>query len=153
MSENCFICDKHRGTIDTAGVKIYEDEFVYVGHIDKGDRPSYLGHIMIDLKRHAPSLGDLTIKEAHAFGQIMARVSRAVKETENAEHIYALVSGNSVAHLHMHIVPRYPNTPEEYWGPNEVYSWAEAPLGMNKDIIKVCERVRNHLEENVYEKF
>ncbi|MBN3555554.1 HIT family protein [Fictibacillus nanhaiensis] len=153
MSEDCFICDKHKGTIETAGEKIFEDEFVYVGHIDKGDRPSYLGHIMIDLKRHAPGLGDLTIEEANAFGQIMAQVSRAVKETENAEHIYALVSGNSVAHLHMHIVPRYPNTPEEYWGPNEVYSWSEAPFGRNEDIIKVCERIRNYLEENKHEEF
>ncbi|MFD1356990.1 HIT family protein [Fictibacillus halophilus] len=151
MSESCFICNKHKGDIQTSGVMIYEDEFVYVGHIDKGGKPSYLGHIMIDLKRHAPSLGDMTFDEAKAFGVIMARVSKAIKETENAEHIYAAVSGNSVPHLHMHIIPRYPNTPEEYWGPWEVYDWPEAPFGKNAEIIKVCERIKSYLEENPYE--
>ncbi|KZE69267.1 HIT family hydrolase [Fictibacillus phosphorivorans] len=150
MSEDCFICNKHQGSIDTAGIKIYENDFVYVGHIDRGGGPSYLGHIMIDLKRHAASLGDMTPDEAGAFGQIMARVSKAVKETQGAEHIYALVSGNSVPHLHMHIVPRYPKTPAEYWGPNEVYDWPNAPFGMNEEIVKVCEQVKRFLEEDSY---
>jgi histidine triad (HIT) family protein len=38
-------------------------------------------------------------------------------DSEKAEHVYSLVSGNSVSHLHMHLTARYPNTPEEYWGP------------------------------------
>jgi histidine triad (HIT) family protein len=151
MGESCFICNKHNGEIETSGVKIYEDEYVYVGHIDKGGKPSYLGHIMIDLKRHAPSLGDMTMDEAKAFGVIMARVSKALKETEKAEHIYAAVSGNSVPHLHMHIIPRYPNTPEAYWGAWEVYDWPEAPFGKNPEIIQVCERIKSYLEETSYE--
>jgi histidine triad (HIT) family protein len=54
MGENCFICNKHKGTITTAGVTIYEDDFIYVGHIDQDGKPNYLGHMMIDLKRHVP---------------------------------------------------------------------------------------------------
>jgi diadenosine tetraphosphate (Ap4A) HIT family hydrolase len=150
MSESCFICSKHKGTIETSGVMIYEDEYVYVGHIDKGGKPAYLGHIMIDLKRHAPSLGDMTVEEAQAFGVIMARVSKALKETENAEHIYAVVSGNSVPHLHMHLIPRYPNTPEEHWGPFEVYDWKEAPLGSASEVTALCNRVKNHLASEVH---
>jgi diadenosine tetraphosphate (Ap4A) HIT family hydrolase len=148
MSEPCFICDKHEGEIQTTGVMIYEDEHVYVGHIDKGGKPAYLGHIMIDLKRHAPSLGDMTVEEAKAFGVIMARVSKAIKETENAEHIYSVVSGNSVPHLHMHIIPRYPNTPQEHWGPWEVYDWSDAPMGENKEITEVCDRIKSYLANN-----
>jgi histidine triad (HIT) family protein len=151
MNKECFICRKHNGDIQTSGVKIYEDEFVYVGHIDKGGNPSYLGHIMIDLKRHAPSLGDMTMEEAKAFGVIMARVSKAIKETEGAEHIYSLVSGNSVPHLHMHIIPRYPGTPQDFWGPNEVYDWPEAPFGQNEEIVKVCERIKYYLGEHPHE--
>ena len=40
MSENCFICDKHQGKLKTAGVTIYEDEYVYVGHIDSNGEPN-----------------------------------------------------------------------------------------------------------------
>ena len=68
--------------------------------------------------------------------------------TEGAEHIYSLVSGNSVPHLHMHIVPRYPGTPEPFWGPMSVREWSEAPIGGNSEIIELCERVRLHLVNN-----
>lgn len=93
MGENCFICNKHHGTIITSGSTIYEDDYVYVGHIDSDRKPNYLGHIMIDLKRHVPTLAEMNPEEAKAFGVIMARLSRALKEIEKAEHVYALVSG------------------------------------------------------------
>ena len=146
MGESCFICSKHAGEIETSGVMIYEDDYVYVGHIDRNGKPNYLGHIMIDLKRHAPSLADMTEEEAKVFGIIMAKVSKALKESEKAEHIYALVSGNSVPHLHMHLVARYPNTPREYWGPNDVYDWKEAPMGDNNEVVKLCNRIKAYLE-------
>ena len=139
---------KTSGEIQTAGITIYEDEFVYVGHIDNNGEPVYLGHLMIDLKRHAPTLGDMNQEEAFAFGSIMARVSKALMVTEGAEHIYSLVSGNSVPHLHMHIVPRYPDTPEQYWGPMSVREWPDAPMGSDGEIIGLCERVRSYLENN-----
>ncbi|RFB13614.1 HIT family protein [Bacillus sp. HNG] len=145
--EDCFICKKHNGLIQTAGETIYEDELVYVGHIDHNGEDSYLGHIMIDLKRHAPTLADLTIEEAKAFGIIMARVSNALKESEQAEHIYSFVSGNAVPHLHMHIVPRYPNTPIEFWGPMAVYDWPQAPMGNNEQIVQICRRLKGALEK------
>lgn len=82
MSMNCFICDKHKGIIKTSGITIYEDEYVYVSHIDQKEKPHYLGHIMIDLKRHVPTLGDMTMKEAKVFGVTMARVSKGLMESD-----------------------------------------------------------------------
>lgn len=149
MSEACFISNKHAGKVKTAGVTIYEDDYVYVGHID-GEK-IYLGHIMIDLKRHVPTLGDMNMDEAKAFGIVMATVSKALMESEKAEHIYSLVSGNSVPHLHMHIVPRYPNTPEDYWGPMAVYNWPDAPFGTNHEVIELCNRIKSNLEKYSHE--
>lgn len=106
---------------------------------------------MIDLKRHIPTLAEMTVEEAKAFGVIMARVSKALKDSENAEHIYSLVSGNSVPHLHMHLVARYPNTPKEHWGPMEVYDWEDAPMGENNEVIELCNRLKTYLENNQYE--
>lgn len=145
---DCFICNKHSGKIQFSGVMIYEDEFVYVGHIDRNGNPNYLGHIMIDLKRHVSTLGDMNMEEAKAFGMMIARVSRALLDSEKAEHIYSYVLGDAVPHLHMHLVPRYPNTPKEYWGPNAVYDWADAPMGDNKDVTELCNRIKIHLEKN-----
>lgn len=151
MEESCFICNKHAGIIKTDGVLIYQDEFVYVGHIDNNGGQGYLGHLMIDLKRHAPTLGDMTLNEAKAFGVIVAKVSKALMESEGAEHIYSLVSGNSVPHLHMHIVPRYPGTPEQYWGPMAVREWSEAPIGGEVETTELCLRIKNYLETNAHE--
>lgn len=145
---DCFICNKHAGAIKTAGVTIYEDNYVYVGHIERNGEPNYLGHIMIDLKRHAPTLGDMTMEEAKAFGMMIAKVSKALMESENAEHIYSYVMGDAVPHLHMHLVPRYPNTPKEYWGPNAVYDWEDAPMGDNNEVIAFCNRIKTYLEKN-----
>ena len=82
---DCFICDKHAGKIETDGHVIYEDEYVYVGHIDRNGEPNYVGHLMIDLKRHVPTLAEMTEEEAKSFGLIMAKVSKALKESENAD--------------------------------------------------------------------
>ncbi|MCF6409569.1 HIT family protein [Pseudalkalibacillus salsuginis] len=147
--ETCFICEKHQGTIKTSGSTIYKDDYVYVGHIDRKGKPNYLGHIMIDLKRHIPTLAEMSIEEAKAFGMIMSRVSKALKESEGAEHVYALVSGNSVPHLHLHLVARYPNTPEEYWGPMDVYDWDKAPMGEEEEVVQLCNRLRYHLENQI----
>ncbi|MBD8068749.1 HIT family protein [Bacillus sp. PS06] len=148
---DCFICKKHSGAIQTSGVTIYEDEYVYVGHIDRTGEPNYLGHIMIDLKRHAPTLGDMNPEEAKAFGVTIARVSKALIQSEKAEHIYSYVMGDAVPHLHMHIVPRYPNTPKEFWGQNAVYDWTEAPMGNNQDVIDLCTRMKSYIENHPYE--
>lgn len=37
---------------------IYEDDFMYVGHMDRNEKPNYLGHLIIDLKKlclHLPA--------------------------------------------------------------------------------------------------
>ena len=103
--QNCFICEKHKGNITVPGGAIYEDELVYVGHV------------------HWDS------EETKRFGLISSRVSKALKESEGAEHIYTFVSGNGVPHMHMHIIPRYANTPKEFWSPTEVAKWMGAPYG------------------------
>lgn len=153
MGESCFICNKHSGKVQTAGVMIYEDEYLYVGHIDQGGKPCYLGHLMIDIKRHVPTLGDMNMDEAKAFGMMMARVSKALLEIEKAEHIYSYVMGHAVPHLHMHLVPRYPNTPKEYWGPMSVYDWPEAPMGDQKEVVELCHRIKTFLKVNDNEAF
>lgn len=151
MDETCFICNKHDGIIKTDGVVIYEDEFVYVGHTDNNREQGYLGHLMIDLKRHIPTLGDMTLNEAEAFGVILTKVSKALMESENAEHIYSLVSGNSVPHLHIHIVPRYPGTPKQFWGPMSVHEWSKAPTGGDVEAARLCMRIKTYLEIHAHE--
>ena len=144
---DCFICRKHRGEVAVPGGAIYEDDWVYAGHaqIREGQDVAYLGYLMIEPKRHASGLPDLTDMEAQSLGLWVARLSRALKASEGAEHVYAFVLGDRVPHLHIHVVPRYPGAPREYWGVH-VDEWPGAPYGGPQEIAELCARLRSHLQ-------
>ncbi|HJW84721.1 MAG TPA: HIT domain-containing protein, partial [Anaerolineae bacterium] len=118
----------------------------FAGHIfiPDGQASAYLGSLVVEPKRHVPGLADLTDGEAQAIGLLVARLSRGLKSSEGAEHVYLFVLGHQVAHLHVFVVPRYPGTPREYWG-MRVDEWPGAPRGGLADIIALCERLRANL--------
>ncbi len=140
---DCVICQKHRGLFIVPGGAIYQDDLIYAGHAHtrENQKTAYLGYLMVETKRHAPGLGDLTQEESQAVAWQASRLARALMEVEGAEHIYAFVIGDGVPHFHMHVVPRYPGAPREYWGPR-VDDWPEAPRGGREAIEAVCDRVR-----------
>ena len=63
-----------------------------------------------------------------------------------------MVSGNTVPHLHMHLIPRYPSTPKEHRGAWEVYDWTDAPMGHNDQIVEVCIRISTFLKSDNHDK-
>ena len=130
-----------------SGGAIYEDNLVYVGHAQmrEGQSTAYLGYLMVETKRHVRSLADLTDTEAQALGLLVARLSRALKASEGAEHVYAFVLGDHVQHLHIHVVPRYPGAPRKYWGLH-VDEWPDAPRGGPSEIESLCARLRVYLK-------
>ncbi|MDQ8737692.1 HIT family protein [Paenibacillus sp. LHD-38] len=144
---DCFICRKHKGEISVSGGCIYEDEFVYVGHIGSNDSLVYLGYLIVDLKRHASGYGDMTDDEARTIGFILNKLGKALK-SEGAEHVYSFVQGDAFPHFHVHFIPRYPNTPLDYWNPMNLKNWKEAQ-GTNSQVEEVCSRLRKVLKNDV----
>lgn len=142
----CFVCRKHRGEVAIPGGVLYEDGLVYGGHvaIPDGQHAVYRGWLIVEPKRHAPGLADLTDEEAQALGLLVARLSRALKAVAGAEHVYAFVLGHHVSHLHMHLLPRYPGTPREYWGVN-IDEWPGAPQGDAEALAGLCDHIRAYL--------
>ncbi|MFC5531569.1 HIT family protein [Cohnella yongneupensis] len=142
---DCFICRKHLGETVVPGGLVYEDDHVYIGHRAFGEEPGYLGYFMIDAKRHAEGLGALTDEESAAVGMWTNRISQALKTMTSAEHVYAFVHGEAVAHFHMHIVPRYPGTPDTYRNPMMAALSPEAPRGDSEQIEALCARIRGYV--------
>jgi diadenosine tetraphosphate (Ap4A) HIT family hydrolase len=143
---DCFVCEKHARGSEVPGGVIYEDDLSYVGHILPPDLSSvYLGYLMVEPKRHVVGLGDLSEREASSLGVLVNDVARALKDTVGAEHVYSFVLGDAVPHFHIHLVPRYPGTPREYWGVR-VDEWPEAPRGGPTEMANICERLRESLE-------
>lgn len=142
---DCFICGKHRGEEYVPGGFLCQDELVYASHIGQEGQPTYLGYLMIETKRHVAGLADLTNAEAQAAGLMASRLSRALKACTDAEHIYEFILGHHIPHLHIHILPRYPGAPREYWG-THTDEWPDAPRGGEQEIAALCERLRAYLE-------
>jgi histidine triad (HIT) family protein len=147
---SCFVCRKHReqGTLLPGG-PVGEDELVVVSHLSpvapgRADRPVYLGHLFVEPRRHAPGLPDLTGAEAERVGWWCATASRALRDVAGAEHVYAAVIGDGVDHLHVHLLPRYPGTPREFWW-DRVDEWPGARRGLEPQIAVLVQALRDHI--------
>lgn len=145
----CFVCRKHQGEEPVPGGPIYEDDLAYASHqaVPAGGR-AYLGYCFVDLRRHAPGLANLTDAEAEAIGRLIAHLSRALKAELYAENVYAFVVGDRVPHLHIHLIPRHPGAPQEYWGVR-VDEWPDAPRGDAAEIAALVNRLHLRLQREV----
>jgi histidine triad (HIT) family protein len=137
----CYVCEKHESG---AGL-IAGDDLIVVGHV-LPDAPGangqvYLGHLIVEPRRHVPGLADLTSAEAASLGQWAARAARALQ----AEHVYSSVVGHRVDHLHLHLVPRYAGTPPEYWWP-KLDEWPDAPMGGEREVTRLVDDMRTRLD-------
>jgi diadenosine tetraphosphate (Ap4A) HIT family hydrolase len=145
---DCLICRKQRGDFYVPGGTIYADDLVYSSHahFPEGQPTVYLGWLSVETRRHIPGLAELTDDEGRALGEAIARLSRALKAIAGAEHVYAFVLGHGVPHLHIHLLPRYAETPHEYWGVR-IDEWPEAPRGDNQRVSALCEQLRAYLQK------
>ncbi|MBL4771758.1 MAG: HIT family protein [Planctomycetes bacterium] len=123
----CPICEKHTTPIDT---QIHRGEHAALVHypVSEAEPKAYKGHLMVELHRHVTSFGELTDAEAAEVGVIIARGVRLLTDQLGAEHTYVFSIGHLVPHLHIHLVARYPGTPEEFWDGKKLSTWPEAPM-------------------------
>ncbi|GEM_PF-1115375 len=121
---------------------VYEDDLVAASHMTtQKDPTTYLGHLVLQSKRHVRDFSGLTPTEAGAVGRAIQRLSAGVKATTAAENVYAVFFAEVVPHLHVLLTARYPKTPERYWRMN-ILEWPEAPRGDLTAVAALCERVR-----------
>jgi diadenosine tetraphosphate (Ap4A) HIT family hydrolase len=74
------------------------------------------GWLVLTSERHARAWYDLTPAEASALGPLAARIMNAQRAALGAEHVYAFAIGDVLRHFHLHLVPRYADTPERLRG-------------------------------------
>jgi histidine triad (HIT) family protein len=147
--EECVFCDIQRGLVPAIGGPLYEDELVYAHHYHGGEERTYLGHLMLETKRHTPGFADLTLAEAQAMALLITRLSSALKACTDAEKVYAVFYGEVTPHLHVHLTARYPDTPAEYLRWN-VEDWPGAPRGTEDEVAALCSKLRAALANGRY---
>ena len=100
----------------------------------------YLGHLLVTPRRHCPDFAALARTEAGAVGAAIADCSRALKKL-GAERVYVATVGHGIDHLHVHVLARWPGTPEEVpW--HGVDEWEGAARGGPAEIEQIVASLR-----------
>ena len=138
LNQECVVYAKQRGEVKVIGGFIYEDALIAISHsLFWGDeKEHYLGHLFIETRRHVAEYADLTDEEAQRIGLYVKRVSKALLNTLDMDHVYAFMIVDGVPHMHVHVIGRYRSAPREYWG-SKVDEWPAAPKGNQAEIEKL----------------
>ena len=71
----------------------------------------YPGYTLVIARRHATELYHLSDAESTGYFQDMLRVARAIDRAFSPRKMNYELLGNTVAHLHWHLFPRYADDP------------------------------------------
>jgi len=108
-----------------------------------GSDQYYPGYTLVIARRHATELYHLPDGESTAYFQDMLRVARAVDQAFSPRKMNYELLGNTVAHLHWHLFPRYaddPNPTRPTWEhPHSPKQVSEA------ECARTIEAIRRHL--------
>ncbi|HWM19470.1 MAG TPA: HIT family protein [Ilumatobacteraceae bacterium] len=104
MDKSCVFCDIVRGSVD-ADVVLRDD--VAVAFLDRS--PLFLGHTLVVPLRHVVTLPDLDVAEVGPFFERVRLIAAAMPGALGSQGTFVAnnnVVSQSVAHLHVHVVPR-----------------------------------------------
>lgn len=147
MADDCLVCREHRLEVPVPGGHLVATDEVVAFHLPPWPPPAenvFLGYLMVTSRRHAADFAELTDDESAAVGRCVARLSRALKSL-GAERVYVAAVGHGSPHLHVHLVPRWPGTPDDVsW--LHVDDWEEARRGSFDEAASFAGRLREALE-------
>jgi diadenosine tetraphosphate (Ap4A) HIT family hydrolase len=112
--EGCLACAVVAGRHAVAGGLVHR-EGGFVLHA-LADPTPLRGWLVLTSERHARAWPDLPADALLSLGPLAARVMAAQRTVLGAEHVYAFSIGDAVRHFHLHLVPRYADTPERLRG-------------------------------------
>lgn len=120
-NENCIFCKIANGEIPSATV--YEDgDFRVI--LDLG--PASKGHALILPKNHFKDICDADTDTAGKLFPLAGKIGQAMKKGLGASGFNVVQNngtsaGQTVFHLHVHVIPRYEGGPEMVaWAPGHV---------------------------------
>jgi histidine triad (HIT) family protein len=108
---DCIFCRIVRGEIPSHSVLETDDVLAFLDV-----SPLTPGHTLVIPKAHFASLSDLPDALAAATAAALPRICRAVRKATRADGLNVLVNtgrvaGQSVDHVHWHVIPRHAGDP------------------------------------------
>ena len=111
--DGCPSCAEGRPDESPAGVRYFAGE-VADAYLVRADIQRGLS-IVVWRGRHVVEPTELSDVEAAMYGREVLLVGRALETTFSAVKLNYNVLGNSVPHLHTHVIPRYADDPRPGW--------------------------------------
>ncbi len=140
--ESCIACRIVTGrTAVPGGILLRAGGFVLHALADPSP---LLGWLVLTSGRHVRSWADLADAELAALGPLAARVMAAQRAALGAEHTYAFAIGDVVRHFHLHIVPRYADTPGRLRG-RRCFDALPEDMRSDADLERAARTVTAHL--------
>jgi histidine triad (HIT) family protein len=120
--------------------KVFENEHVF-SFLDIN--PATTGHVLVIPKEPAPYLHELSPESSSELGKALPRICKSVIEVTGVSS-YNIIqnngseAGQTVFHVHFHIIPRYPETTHSFtWKPTE----------MNKEeALELAKKISDNIE-------
>jgi diadenosine tetraphosphate (Ap4A) HIT family hydrolase len=96
--------------------QVYDDGLWRVAHAFNSTLPGWLVALP---RRHITSLAELTSEEAVALGPLLRRLTAALAEVTGCQKTYVALfaEADGFDHLHLHVVPRVRDLPDDRRGP------------------------------------
>lgn len=106
-------------------------------------KPVFRGHVLLVPKRHVTTYKELPAALVPEFALTAQRLEVAVETGLDVPGSMVLVNNivsQSVAHLHLHVIPRRPKDGLRFWlGPRHPYTDDDPPAGYAKRIRSMLE--------------
>jgi diadenosine tetraphosphate (Ap4A) HIT family hydrolase len=110
----CTECELLRGERTAPGGILYREGGLALHMVT--DPSPLRGWLVLASERHARAWYDLEAAPLAALGPLAARVMAAQRAVLGAEHVYAFAIGDVLQHFHLHLVPRFADTPARLRG-------------------------------------
>ncbi len=119
MDSNCIFCKILNNEIPSK--KIYEDSD-FLAMLDIA--PATKGHVLIVPKEHATTMSDLSDEKLSKILILAKKIIEAMKKVHgftdyNIIQNNGRLAGQTVAHYHLHLIPRYSVDEVSLWSPHE----------------------------------
>ncbi len=138
--DRCAFCRYIEGQGQAAVVEDLVDTLAFLNPRQYG-----IGALLVIPKRHAPTVLDLDVSEAAAVMRHVHRLARALTSAFDPTGINifqnnGVSAGQTVAHYHVHVVPRYPGDPGD-----KVFHAHDFEATPIEERLQIAERLIPHL--------
>jgi diadenosine tetraphosphate (Ap4A) HIT family hydrolase len=107
MRNDCFVCERIKLIKEKKNPYLVKE--METGYVILEDYQFYKGYTIFSCKEHKKELHELNPDFRKKFLEEMSEVAEAVYKTFKPKKINYELLGNTVSHMHWHLIPRYKN--------------------------------------------